>query len=99
MNRNSTLWLFAILTFGVGDLLTTGYGLQIGLVENHPLYHSLPTDLVLPLAFIVKLLVMAVFLTLYRLVPSHVRVGVPIGLSLLGTGITAWNSYLILSVV
>lgn len=98
MNRDY-LWLLAFVTFVLGDLLTTAIGIHVGLVENHPLYDSiLPGDL-LSVALAIKFVLLAGFVTAYQFVPEPARLGIPIGLALLGTAVTLWNSFLILSVV
>ena len=97
MNRNSFLWILAILTFGVGDLVTTWYGLSIGLSEAHFAYQFLNGDApVVPVILVVKTGFFAFMYLLHRDVPFGI--GVPIGLAGLGIVITAWNSYLILTV-
>ena len=98
MNRDY-LWLLAFVTFVLGDLVTTGLGMHLGLVETHPLYSGiLPGDL-LSVALAIKFVLLGGFLLAYELIPEPARLGIPIGLSVLGTGVTLWNSYLILSVV
>ncbi len=100
MRTESKLWALAILTFGVGDLLTTAIGFHVGLVESAPVYaglESVENGLLYALAAKVTFFMLA--FAAYRHVPSPARVGIPIGLNVLGVAIVAWNSYLILSVV
>jgi hypothetical protein len=98
MNRDA-IWAFAVAMFVLGDLVTTAIGIRFGLVENHVLYHDVSHDILIPLALAVKLVILAAFFFAYELVPEPARLGIPIGLALLGTAVTLWNSYLILSVV
>lgn len=97
--RRDVLWLLAILTFGVGDLLTTAVGFHVGLMEANPVYAGLETvahPLLYALAGKTAFIMLA--LAAYRLVPKSVSVGIPIGLCAVGVGVTAWNTFLILSV-
>ncbi len=88
----SRSWLAAIATFGVGDVATTWIALEAGAVEGHPLAAPLIHGLGAWMAIPIKLVAFAVFLGIYRAAPRDVRVGVPIGLSAIGTAITAWNA-------
>ena len=103
MNTNRTLWLLAVLTFGVGDLVTTGYGLSVGLAESHPafaMFNDIPVMGAIAVFTGVKAVVILLFAGgWYSIRTRDYAQGIPFGLSLLGTAITMWNSYLILSVV
>jgi hypothetical protein len=94
-----TVWLLAFVTFVLGDLLTTAIGINIGLIESHPLYTHIGHPALLPVAFAVKLVILSLFLLAYEVAPEPENIGIPTGLAILGTAVTAWNSYLILSVV
>lgn len=98
MNRSETLWIAAFVTFVGGDMLTTLLGLELGLVERAPLYEGMHASLPAVMAAM-KLIVTAVALTGYELIPEPANLGIPLGLAILGTAVTAWNSYLILVVV
>ncbi|MFC6720885.1 hypothetical protein ACFQGT_00365 [Natrialbaceae archaeon GCM10025810] len=88
-------WTLAILTFGIGDLATTLYFLSSGqLVESHPIAASILESTGLWILVPWKAAAIAVFYALYRLAPRQYRIGVPVGLTLIGTMITTWNLYL-----
>lgn len=97
MDKNEAMWYTALATFGVGDLATTHVGLQErGIVETNPF-----ADTVLQgsgTAGLVGLKVLA-FTTAgiaYGSVSEDYRVGIPIGLSLLGTYATVRNIHTII---
>jgi len=87
-------WILATLLFVVGDLVTTVYFIEIGIaVEANPVGAFIMAH---GYGWVVawKLGVLAVFYGLYRASPSAVRVGVPVGLALLGGFITCWNTFI-----
>lgn len=93
LDRDAQLWLAAVLLFGVGDLATTIYFLSAGLnVEGNPLAVAVLQHGYLWLV-VWKVGVFAGFWLLYRHAPREIRIGVPLGLTLLGAVITAWNIY------
>lgn len=88
-----TWWHGALLTFGVGDVLTTVVFLSTGMnFEGNPVAQDLLGHglWILP---VWKAGVLAAFYALYRAAPRTARVGIPLGLTLLGTLITAWNTF------
>lgn len=93
LSNTTFLWGAAAATFGLGDIVTTHYGLQqAGVEEAHPL-----SDLVLgvggtPAMIAVKVVVFAVALyAAGNVVPRDWAVGIPVGLLMLGTVIVANN--------
>ncbi|MFC6726993.1 hypothetical protein ACFQE1_21955, partial [Halobium palmae] len=77
-------WVVALVLFGVGDLGLTLFGLLTGTaVEAHPLVGRLVAGYGVWVLVPLKLAVLGLFYAVYRLAPREVRVGVPIGLSLL----------------
>lgn len=85
------LWAVAVAFYGVGDLATTFVGLafesvvEVGPVAALTVYYG-------PMACLA--LKGGSFLAcglLWRAVPKPQRVGVPLGLALLGAVVTAWN--------
>lgn len=87
------LWTVAVLLFGIGDLATTIYFIDIGIaVEANPIGASI-IDYGYEWLVVWKLLVLALFYGVYRVVPRRVDVGVPVGLLLVGGLITFWNTY------
>lgn len=94
------LWVFAIVFFGVGDLVTTGIGLRFErVIEVGPLaavvLQSYGIETLVPL----KLLTLALCYGLWRVTPAPHDVGVPLGLAALGVLVTLWNTYVLTTVV
>lgn len=91
------LWLAAVLVFGVGDVVTTHYGMATydAIYEAHPL-----SNIVIGLGgtggiIVMKTLAFGLAYVLYRKAPANWRVGVPIGLIVLGALIVANNLYVL----
>lgn len=86
------LWLVAILTFGIGDVVTTSVGLRHqGVHELHPISERIlgvagPAGMVAT-----KLLLFILAYAAYRASPRDVRIGIPIGLVLLGSLVVVNN--------
>jgi len=86
------LWVGALLLFGIGDVATTQAGLQLSDVEErHPL-----SEAVLGMGgsegmVAVKAGVFAVAWAAYNRSPEEYRMGIPLGLVLLGAFIVANN--------
>jgi len=88
----SLLWVVAVLTYGVGDLLTTGAGLRTaGIAEAGPVVASLLNWAGIVPLIVLKLAVFGFGYGLWRLVPGPHDVGVPLGLASVGVVVTAWN--------
>lgn len=90
------LWAAALATFVAGDAATTHVGVALGASEAHPL-----SDVVLslggtPAMLLVKLAAVAGLYCLYRASPRDWRVGVPLGLALLGSAVVGWNAAVVL---
>lgn len=86
------LWGMAVAFFGVGDVVTTAVGLRTAgvyeagivtgiLLEQYGLFSMLA----------VKIALLAVFFLLWRSTARPHRVGVPLGLTLLGVVVVWWN--------
>jgi hypothetical protein len=85
------LWLIAVLFFGVGDVVTTGIGLDLtGVSEIGPLRSVILRHGVFAIVGL-KLVTFAACYVLWRVVPRPHAVGVPLGLALLGVPVTGWN--------
>lgn len=88
----SLLWLIAIVFFGIGDTVTTGIGLSMDAVhEAGPLTSVFLAQYGLVSMVAVKIAVLGSFYILWRLTPRHYRVGVPLGLAILGVVVVWWN--------
>lgn len=101
LNRNrQTLWALAVCFFGVGDLVTTGIGLRTGrVVEVGPIAGPLVRALGFPGMVALKILFLAVCFVAWRRVSDPDRVGIPLGLAVMGVLITAWNLWILTTVV
>jgi hypothetical protein len=81
-----------VFTFGVGDLATTlvGFGVA-GVTEVGPVAGPLLSRLGPAGAVGLKFAAFAVSYGLWRLVPRPYAVGIPLGLAVVGVGVTCWN--------
>jgi hypothetical protein len=98
-DRQAALWATGILCFGVGDLLTTVLGLQVdGVTERN----AVPAVLIEQYGFAamvgLKLLAFGGCYVLWRVARRPHRLGVPLGLALLGVAVTLWNLGVLLAV-
>ena len=92
----TTLWVAAIVFFGVGDLTTTAIGLGVaGVVEAGPVVGPVIDRYGVAGIGLVKTLVFAGSYGLWRAVPAPHRLGVPLGLAVVGVGVTGWNSLVV----
>jgi len=95
MTKELLLWIGALVFFGIGDMVTTAIGLStLRVVEANPVYADVSYSHML----FMKFFTFSVFYLAYRYVPKDIRLGMPLGLSVLGIVVTVWNSYVILSV-
>lgn len=86
------LWIVAIVFFGIGDLVTTGVGLHLEQVaEVGPVVGDVIVAYGTVAMVGLKLFVFGVGYALWRIVPAPHRVGVPLGLAVLGILVTIWN--------
>ncbi|MCU4719609.1 hypothetical protein [Halapricum hydrolyticum] len=95
-----SIWMTAILFYGVGDVVTTGIGVRMeGLTEMGPLLAFLieQYDLDLVATFVAAVGVKAAFFggcyAVWMRLPRPHCVSVPLGLALVGISVTAWNLY------
>lgn len=89
---HSTYWLFGVLFFGVGDLTTTAVGLGTGNVTERNVVPALLIDRHGIVAlFGLKLLAFGVCYAFWRVADRPSRLGIPLGLALLGVFVTGWN--------
>lgn len=87
-----TVWLLAIVTFGLGDILTTIAGLHMSIiVEASPVAAQIIGANGLGFIYVVKLSTFVIFYLLWKFSPDPHRIGIPLGLSLLGVVVTTWN--------
>lgn len=94
------LWLLAILTYVIGDLVTTAVGLRYtSLQETSPIARHLLDRFGSVVLAGLKLGGLGLFAGLWRLLPRPVSHGVPLGLTLIGCVVTLWNTALIVPAV
>lgn len=98
-NPGSQLWVVGILFFGIGDILTTGVGLSLeGIREVGPITGSLVGQYGRGVMVPMKLLTFGGCYLLWRFLPEPHRLGVPLGLALLGVWVTTWNLMVVATV-
>lgn len=100
-NRVDWLWLLALLFYGVGDTVTTLFGLATGRgTEAGPAVlalvelSGLPT---IPVLLLLKVAVFVGFFALWRAVSSPGRIAVPLALTVVGVVVTGWNVSVVVS--
>lgn len=90
------LWILAVLTFGMTDIITTYIGLATGVAyEASPLAAAIFGDHRFGFIYVAKAAVFVLFFLIWRFVPTPYNVSIPLGLLILGVMITAWNTYVI----
>lgn len=85
------LWLSAIALFALGDAVTTHYGLLWGAYEANSAVVSVVERAGVAGILAIKAVVCGGAYAAYRLLPSRHAVGIPMGLSLLGSAVVTWN--------
>lgn len=91
-DNQSVLWLVAVAFFGVGDLVTTGIGLQSGrIVEAGPLAAGLVRQFGYPGMVLLKGAVVGLSYGVWCLLSDPDRLGIPLALAVMGCLVTAWN--------
>ncbi|MDZ7746886.1 MAG: hypothetical protein U5K28_10400 [Halobacteriales archaeon] len=94
--KQRSIWLVAVASYGVGDLLTTlvglalGRGSEVGPAAAAALAFAGPVGIV-----VLKLVSLAAFYGLWRIAPEPGRVAIPLALAMVGTVVTMWNSYVL----
>jgi hypothetical protein len=97
---DTRLWLAAILTFGVGDFVTTGAGLSIaGVEEGGPFVKPLIQQYGMAAMAALKVGGFAICYLAWMALPRPQCIGIPLGLALLGTVVTGWNTLVVLAVL
>lgn len=91
------LWIIAIVSYGVGDIVTTVIGLSSGsLVETSPLVIPMIQRFGLSALVGMKVLVFGFTGLLWWVTPYPDSLGVPLGLTIIGVLVTGWNMHLLL---
>lgn len=96
--RQRALWVAAVLLYGVGDTVTTFWGLSTGGVAEAglvaaPLMEAHGRGVLL----LVKAVVFVGFYCLWRVARTPGRAAVPLALTTVGLGVTVWNLLTIVS--
>lgn len=92
--KDKLVWITALIFFVAGDMITTYIGLSLPFIGEAgpiaaPLYASY--------GFVSLITLKAVFTgcmyLLWRQIDSLSRIGIPLGLALVGFVVTLWNGY------
>jgi len=85
-------WLLAVVLFGVGDFVLTGFGLVSGgIVEVGPVGAPIVRQYGLWGMAGLKIVVLGAGYLGWRFVPAPERVGIPFGLAVVGGMVSTWN--------
>jgi hypothetical protein len=89
---NSSLWRIAVGFYLFGDLITTSLGLPIKhIAEIGPITSIVYREFGLAALILLKLAVLLAAGVSFRAIPSPYRLGIPLGLSVVGVPVTLWN--------
>lgn len=89
---STALWATALLSFGVGDVATTHVGLkQSGIHEGNPAARGVLDAGGTPAMIVVKVAVFLAAYAAYNQAPEDHRIGIPMGLALLGVAVVYHN--------
>lgn len=92
------LWVIAVLFFGLGDVVTTSVGLEmVGVVEANPVAAALVERSGVGAIIVQKGAVIGGGYALWVHTPRPYRLGVPLGLALLGVLVTTWNFHVLMA--
>jgi len=94
----SRMWLFAVVFFGIGDLVTTAVGLTVGSsAEANPVVALLVQRYGVTVLLPLKATLLGVIYGLWRWFPLPYPAVVPFALALLGVVVTVWNTGVLLT--
>ncbi len=96
VEARTMIWLTAVGLFGMGDLGLTFVGLANGHAEVHPLAGAAVTTYGALVLIPLKIAVIGLFYLIYRLTPDEFDIGVPVGLTIIGSAVVLWNTYALL---
>lgn len=92
------LWVAAVTLYGVGDTVTTLWGLSIaGVAEAGPLARPLMDSYGTTAFLALKILTLVAFFAVWAVLRTPGRVAIPLALALTGGAVTVWNLVVILS--
>ena len=91
------LWVAALAFFGVGDAATTYFGLHATNVkEVGPFVTPVVEAYGIGAVIGVKALTLLLAYAGYRIAPSPINIGIPLGLAVLGAVVTTWNVFILI---
>ena len=94
------IWIAAILLYGVGDTVTTFWGLStVGVSEAGPIAGPFIDAYGRYALLAIKAAVFPSFYVLWRVLRTPGRVAVPLALAVVGGVVTVWNLLVIASVL
>ena len=100
VDRERTLWLIAVLTYGVGDTTTTIWGLSVvGVAETGPIVAPLVDAYGLVGLLAAKVGSLCGFAAIWWVLWSPPRSAVPLALSVVGIAVTGWNLVTIVAAI
>ncbi|WP_324760538.1 DUF5658 family protein [Haloarcula sp. GH36] len=89
-------WMVAVVFYGFGDVATTWIGIHTGgIVETGPLVAPLLEQYGPAVLLALKAGFLGGMFVLWRYVPRPHRLGVPLGLGVVGVAVTVWNTALL----
>jgi hypothetical protein len=92
------IWVAAVLLYGIGDTVTTLWGLSVGgVAEAGPIAKPFIQSYGRYVLVAIKVVVFAGFYLVWRLLRTPGRVAVPFALVLVGGVTTLWNAIVILT--
>ena len=96
--KDREVWIAAVLLYGIGDTVTTFWGVSTGgVAEAGPVAGPLMEAYGRTGLLIIKAVVFPLFYFAWRLLRSPGRVAVPLALALVGGVVTGWNLFVIAS--
>lgn len=94
------LWALTIVFFRSGDLITTGIGFASGgIVETGSLGAPIMSKHGIPGMVMSKISVLSLAYTAWKFIPNPQRIGIPLGLAIVGVLATGWNVLVLVSVL
>lgn len=96
LENQRTLWVIAVLLYGVGDGITTLYGLQFDTVEEVGPVAAVAMRRGGTVGFLLLKggFIAACFLV-WLVVPFESRLGIPLALIFVGAAVTLWNLHIL----
>ncbi|MCU4740358.1 hypothetical protein OB955_01960 [Halobacteria archaeon AArc-m2/3/4] len=97
-DHERSLWIGALLLYGVGDTITTFWGLSTsGVAEAGPIAGPLIESYGRESLLGIKVVVFGLFYAVWSRLRTAGRVAVPLALAVVGGFVTVWNVVVILS--